>query len=304
MSVVSCEPLDAAASLAEAEAVHAFWFSGPVGDLFRRRWFPCDSAGAQAAADREVASRFGATLAAALAGGRDAWLSSPHTAVSLVVVLDQFSRHAYRSDACRTRQAAADARAQAAATALFGRPGWAERLSAPELVFALFPLRHSRVASQMRSALASVEERIATHAAHASLLERFRKATLRRVQEADGKAWTDGEELLAYAGSWPLDASLRARADKHPLAVATAAFLAAQPGWPFQHVVISLSGGVDSMVLALILSRLAARSRPPFAVVAAHIDYGNRPESAAEASFVEAWCAECVASRTSRMIQI
>ena len=52
---------------------------------------------------------------------------------------------------------------------------------------------------------------------------------------------------------------------------------------------VSLSGGVDSMVLACILSRLGAGR---WRVAGAHIDYGNRPESGAEAAFVEAWCAE------------
>ena len=52
---------------------------------------------------------------------------------------------------------------------------------------------------------------------------------------------------------------------------------------------VSLSGGVDSMVLAHILSRLGAGR---WRVAGVHIDYGNRPESGAEAAFVEAWCAQ------------
>ncbi len=55
------------------------------------------------------------------------------------------------------------------------------------------------------------------------------------------------------------------------------------------RAVVSLSGGVDSMVLAFILSRLGAGR---WRVAGAHIDYGNRPESGAEAEFVAAWCAE------------
>jgi tRNA(Ile)-lysidine synthase TilS/MesJ len=43
------------------------------------------------------------------------------------------------------------------------------------------------------------------------------------------------------------------------------------------------------MVLAFILSRLGAGR---WRVAGAHIDYGNRPESGAEAEFVAAWCAE------------
>jgi len=51
---------------------------------------------------------------------------------------------------------------------------------------------------------------------------------------------------------------------------------------------VSLSGGVDSMVIAQVLVLLA--SRYPITVTAVHIDYGNRQESAAECDFVKRWC--------------
>ena len=61
-----------------------------------------------------------------------------------------------------------------------------------------------------------------------------------------------------------------------------------RPVWP-RSVAISLSGGVDSMVLATIL-KAAAPSFGDFDVVAMHIDYANRPESGKEADFVRGWC--------------
>ncbi len=57
---------------------------------------------------------------------------------------------------------------------------------------------------------------------------------------------------------------------------------------------VSLSGGVDSMVLCTILSRLGRAARPPWRVAGLHIDYGNRPESGAESDYVQSWCQECV----------
>jgi tRNA(Ile)-lysidine synthase TilS/MesJ len=45
------------------------------------------------------------------------------------------------------------------------------------------------------------------------------------------------------------------------------------------------------MVLAVALARLGAGR---WRVAGCHIDYGNRPESGAEAEYVEAWCRECV----------
>mmetsp|Transcript_35266 Transcript_35266/g.77296 ORF Transcript_35266/g.77296 Transcript_35266/m.77296 type:complete len:970 (-) Transcript_35266:1260-4169(-) len=62
-----------------------------------------------------------------------------------------------------------------------------------------------------------------------------------------------------------------------------------------RHVIVSLSGGVDSMVLASVLSYLCSNKRRGYQhlnVVSVHVDYGNRPESAAEASFVKKYSEE------------
>jgi tRNA(Ile)-lysidine synthetase, N-terminal domain len=58
-------------------------------------------------------------------------------------------------------------------------------------------------------------------------------------------------------------------------------------------VIVSLSGGVDSMVIANVLAYL--RDVCGFSqlyIVAVHIDYGNRPESSAEASYVRHYALE------------
>jgi len=47
---------------------------------------------------------------------------------------------------------------------------------------------------------------------------------------------------------------------------------------------ISLSGGIDSMVLATIVKALG------YSVVALHINYNNRPETKSEQIFLEKWC--------------
>jgi tRNA(Ile)-lysidine synthase TilS/MesJ/uncharacterized protein (DUF924 family) len=56
-------------------------------------------------------------------------------------------------------------------------------------------------------------------------------------------------------------------------------------------VIVSLSGGVDSMVIASVLAHLQKScGYPHLNVIAVHIDYGNRPESGAEADFVRRYC--------------
>jgi tRNA(Ile)-lysidine synthetase-like protein len=51
-----------------------------------------------------------------------------------------------------------------------------------------------------------------------------------------------------------------------------------------QKFIVSLSGGVDSMVVATILCRLN------YKVVGCHINYNNRPETKEEQKYLEEWC--------------
>jgi tRNA(Ile)-lysidine synthetase-like protein len=55
-------------------------------------------------------------------------------------------------------------------------------------------------------------------------------------------------------------------------------------------LIVSLSGGVDSMVIASVLTYLKSGPYPHLEIVAIHIDYANRPESKAESDFVERYC--------------
>ena len=148
---------------------------------------------------------------------------------------------------------------------------------------------HSLLTSQ-------VDERSRTEESHVALLVRFRKATLRRLHELQGKQWLQGDEILEHAAF----AADESRLLREPLSQAVAAFMQRHHGsagaGEAVRACVSLSGGVDSMVLCTILSRLGRAATPPWRVAGVHIDYGNRPESGAEAAYVESWCKGCVPS--------
>eukprot|EP00978_Attheya_sp_CCMP212_P000088 scaffold168_cov53-Attheya_sp.AAC.5 len=55
-------------------------------------------------------------------------------------------------------------------------------------------------------------------------------------------------------------------------------------------IIVSLSGGVDSMVIASGLAYLKAHQGYNISIVAIHIDYANRPESGAEAEYTRRYC--------------
>jgi uncharacterized protein (DUF924 family) len=110
-----------------------FWF-GPPPLQTRDAWFRKSDA-----FDAEVRERFGATLEAALAGGVDGWAGTPRGALAAVIVLDQFTRNAFRDT---PRAFAGDARALALARRLAYTAQ--DRTLAPlERWFAYMPFEHS-----------------------------------------------------------------------------------------------------------------------------------------------------------------
>ena len=103
------------ATASEVDAVLDFWFGAPGSREFgtvRKAWFSKD-----AAFDATIRERFGALVERALRGELEAWGDEPRSALAQILLLDQFTRNAYRGSA---RSFAGDARALAAATRMVG----------------------------------------------------------------------------------------------------------------------------------------------------------------------------------------
>ena len=114
-----------------------FWFGAPGSAEHgsqRKAWFVKD-----AAFDRQVAERFGATIERALRGELDAWAATPEGALARIVVLDQLARNAFRGD---RRAFAGDAQALAGASALVGSRQ-DELLTPLQRAFAYLPFEHA-----------------------------------------------------------------------------------------------------------------------------------------------------------------
>lgn len=99
----------------EARAVLDFWFGAPGtpghGES-RAAWWTKDEA-----FDAEIRTRFGAGIERALRGEHEAWGEEAPSALAQVLLLDQFTRNAYRGS---PRAFAGDARALAAASRMVG----------------------------------------------------------------------------------------------------------------------------------------------------------------------------------------
>eukprot|EP00658_Telonema_sp_P-2_P029912 TRINITY_DN22681_c0_g1_i2.p1 TRINITY_DN22681_c0_g1~~TRINITY_DN22681_c0_g1_i2.p1 ORF type:complete len:428 (-),score=112.39 TRINITY_DN22681_c0_g1_i2:40-1323(-) len=270
----------------EWEQVLDFWFGGDLKRNYTTKWFPQGQH--QQAADAQVLELFESTLHRAEDGSLDHWRGSVRGSVGLVIVLDQFSRHVYRKEEQRERIDRNDMAALPIAEALLDE---LPRLPVAMHVFALMPLRHSPTIDRLRMVMEHMDRRSQQEQAGSDLIKRFVAQTTRRLQDLEGKAVpssTGAYDILEFS---PFDAD-PCGIKQHKLSKTIKAFLKEFKPPDVPAVAISLSGGVDSMVVAKILKVLQDDCGPRFEVVAIHIDYGNRDESKAEAEFLERWCAE------------
>jgi uncharacterized protein (DUF924 family) len=121
----------------QAAQVLAFWFGAaddPARDKPRAAWFKKDPA-----FDAQIRTSFGDRIEQALAGGLAHWALEPAGALARIIVLDQFTRNAFRDTA---RAFAGDALALIAARELVASRG---DLALPgvQRQFAYLPFEHA-----------------------------------------------------------------------------------------------------------------------------------------------------------------
>ncbi len=186
---------------ADAAAVLDFWFGQPRSASPRGEWFRKDDA-----FDRRIATGFGATLDAALAGGLREWDRTAEGALARIVVLDQFTRNAFRGTA---RSFAGDALALAAARALVDA-GADRDLPPLQRWFVYLPFEHAEDRAMQQQSLRLFGWLAAEHPAlddaavwavkHAEVIERFGRYPHRNALL--GRPSTDEEKaFLAQPGS-------------------------------------------------------------------------------------------------------
>ena len=98
-----------------ADAVLDFWFGAPDSADYGsacKAWFAKDDA-----FDAGIRDRFGVLIERGLRGELESWADAPRSALAQIILLDQFTRNAFRGTA---RSFAGDARALAAASRMAG----------------------------------------------------------------------------------------------------------------------------------------------------------------------------------------
>jgi uncharacterized protein (DUF924 family) len=147
-----------------------FWFGAPGSASDgqpRREWFVKDDA-----FDAEVRRRFGAAIDEALAGGLREWdAERPGGALARILVLDQFTRNAWRNT---PRAFAGDALALSAARELADGGAHAS-LPPPQRAFAYMPFEHAEDILMQERAVALFTALAAQHPGFGDMLDYARR---------------------------------------------------------------------------------------------------------------------------------
>lgn len=154
---------DAAAT--DADAVIQFWF-GPPGSAeygsARKEWFAKGEA-----FDAEIRTRFGALIERALRGELEGWGAAAPSALAQVLLLDQFTRNAFRAT---PRAFAGDARALAAASRMVGLRQ-DEQLAPIMRAFVYLPFEHAEGLAMQDEAIRLLTRLVAVDPERQSMLD-------------------------------------------------------------------------------------------------------------------------------------
>ncbi len=149
----------------DAQEVLDFWFGAPgspVHGTIRVEWFRKDSA-----FDASIRVRFGALIERGLRGELEAWAEAPESALAQVIVLDQFTRNAFRDT---PRAFAGDPRALAAAGAMVGARQ-DEALPPVQRSFVYLPFEHAEGIAMQEESLRLFTRLVAVAPEMASALD-------------------------------------------------------------------------------------------------------------------------------------
>lgn len=228
------------------------------------------------------------------------WTSTPRDMLALIVLLDQFSRHVYRGKRDCKEQSRSDTLALFHAHEAV-RKNFHVVYSVPEMIFALMPLRHTPTQDHLKLVLKICDARAASCTSSLELLQKFRKTSFVRLQHLEGKSGPKDGDILEFhefeADESNVLGNSLVKCIHEYLLRKYASLISKNQTTKTMPTLVSLSGGVDSMVIAKILVILRDRvwncpenELPSLGIHCVHIDYANRPESGEEASFVKRWC--------------
>lgn len=295
----------------QVSSVINYWFS--LQERYNENWF-------NGSVDLEICEKFESLLHLAENGNLDSWKENSISCLALIIILDQFSRNIYRSaiDQYRNGNDQENQQIQSLVNNDMKALQLANHLLIDRFdlklplvmrIFILLPFRHSRTTTNLDFALNIVKSYYLefTKKEDLSILNRFFNATLRdysrvfdTVQLFNNSVTVSvtnypdldqlvlDEKCLSYSQNseiYNYQHSLR----KDKLFIQIEKWVKTYISSTQKSICVSLSGGVDSMVLLYIFHQMRLEKKIS-QIYAVHIDYANREVSRQEAEFVVKWC--------------
>jgi uncharacterized protein (DUF924 family) len=174
------------------DKIYGYWFEGDQQINYKTKWFPEGTSEMQLNADTEVFNQFSNIFQDAVDEKLESWKLNLKSAIALIVLLDQFSRHIYRF---QNLPAGVEQRLQADSLALKAANEFHNNFAAQvvnltvaEYVFSLMPLRHTATIDNLKLVLQKIEVKEEKEAKSMELLNKFRSQTLRRLQHLQDRS--------------------------------------------------------------------------------------------------------------------
>lgn len=264
-----------------------FWFPNHQYQGF---WF-------DGSKDYDIEMNFLETLKMAERGELDHWISEPnkYAKLALLILLDQFSRNIYRTSDFRINDPKAFEIARSIVDAN-------EDINYPVnmRIFILMPYRHQHTTPLLNFVMTRLSEYDTTYFSDndSSILEHFKMATLKDYSKVTDTIITHSSVIIDHppfdpsilddvcetfhivptkeivdVNSIPLYKSIKKYIDQHKIKI----------------VGISLSGGIDSMVMTYLFYQMRLR-KDIDDIICVHLNWSNRTVSDAECDYIIRWC--------------
>jgi tRNA(Ile)-lysidine synthetase-like protein len=212
-----------------------------------------------------------------------------------IILLDQFTRNLYRGSPDQYKN---DNKAHTLAYTILDK---LDEYTLPQRLFALMPLRHSRDPDQLNIVMDKIKEYEVEFESN-TLLKKFKLATLRAYTPLKNNIKTYYRNIFIHYDKNKYYDIIDDRCKIKPVfdtdinyiklyETVRTFFEEKYPDKDDRLIGISLSGGVDSMVLAYICRELQIIGviNKLFAV---HLEYINREESTKETNMLIEWCSD------------
>jgi tRNA(Ile)-lysidine synthetase-like protein len=214
--------------------------------------------------------------------------------LSIIIVLDQFSRSIYRNDCNNKKKVKENDEIAFLLASLLLEREYDKEISLAKRIFILMPYRHQKNSDLLDIVLEKIYE-YSNELGESPLLCRFRNATLAsytpltdRISLVQNDKDDKEENFIDVIDEKYFMNHENDKDDedntKNSQIYKTMKFFVREGN--IKNIGISLSGGVDSMVISYILSLM----KDSLNVYAMHIEYCNREESRRETDFISSYC--------------